>query len=438
MVALAGCSNSGDTDGSSSDNTPDGNSGESAGTVASPPASQQAKLAADDGNSNDGFGGSVALSADGETALIGAPGEEEPNGQGAGAAYIFARSEDSWTQQAKLTAEGGSEDDLFGISVALSDNGETALLGADLEDTAARGAGAAYVFTSDNEAWEQDAKLVANDGDENDNFGDAVALAGDGATALIGAYNDEDPNGENRFGDGAGSAYIFGRSGSTWEQQAKIAANDGEGGDRFGEAVAMADDGTAAFIGCSRPEATYVFRQNNDSWTQQSKLIPNETDERVGTIATVAANTDGTTALVGSFVDSETDGMRVGSAYVFTRSDGTWTQQEKLSADDGDEEDLFAASIALSSDGRTALAGARRDEDPNGTRAGSAYVFTSSDGTWTQQEKLTADDGDKNDSFGISVALSGDGGTGLIGAAGDEDPNGQGELDGGGSAYIFE
>ena len=437
MVSLAGCSNFGETNGNS-DNTPDGNPDESAGAVASPPTSQQAKLAAEDGNRRDGFGGSVALSADGEVALVGASNEEKPNGQGAGAAYIFARSEDGWTQQAKLAAEDGSEDDLFGISVALSDNGETALLGADLEDTAGRGAGAAYVFTSNSGAWEQDAKLVANDGDQNDNFGAAVALSGDGSTALIGAYNDEDPHGENRFGDGAGSAYIFGRNGGSWEQQAKLAANDGEGGDRFGKAVAMAGDGTTAFIGCGRPEATYVFRQNNDSWTQQTKLSSTETDERVGTISTVAADADGTTVLVGSFADTETDGMKVGSADVFTSSGGTWTRQEKLTAEDGDEEDLFAASIALSSDGRTALAGARGDKDPNGMRAGSAYVFRSNDGTWTQKGKLTAEDGDERDNFGISVAVSGDGGTGLIGAAGDEDPNGEGELNGGGSAYVFE
>ena len=438
IISLAGCSSSGENDGDGSDSTPSDNSNESAETVVSPPASQQAKLAADDGNRRDGFGGSVALSADGETALVGAPREEEPNGQGAGAAYVFVRSEDTWTQQAKLTAADGSEDDLFGISVALSDNGETALLGADLEDTTARGTGAAYVFTNRDDTWEQDAKLVANDGDQIDYFGSAVALTGDGATALIGAPNDEDPNGENRFEEGAGSAYIFTRNSGSWEQDAKLAATDGAGGDRFGGAVAMAGDGATAVIGSDRTEATYVFTLSNGSWTQKTKLNPNGAEERVGTIATVAVNDTGTTAIVGSFVNPEIDGPRVGSAYVFTSSDGTWTQQAKLSADDGDEEDLFADSVALSADGSIALAGASGDDDPNGMRAGSVYVFTSNGETWTQQEKLAADDGEERDRFGGSVAVSGNSGTGLIGASGDEDPNGEDEPNGGGSAYVFE
>lgn len=109
------------------------------------------------------------------------------------------------------------------------------------------------------------------------------------------------------------------------------------------------------------------------------------------------------------------------------------SQQAKLAADDGDSEDFFGGVVTLSDDGSTALIGAFDDEDPNGDRAGSAYVFSQSNGSWQQQTKLTADDGDSDDEFGRAVTLSGDGSTALIGARSDEDPNGFFA----GSAYVF-
>ncbi|WP_435552620.1 PKD domain-containing protein [Natrinema sp. CGMCC1.2065] len=402
---------------------------------ASPPESQQAKLAADDGDSRDGFGGAVALAADGQTALIGASGEEEPNGQRGGAAYVFTRSDGDWSQQAKLAAEDGAEGDLFGISTALSDDGSTALIGADL---VGHGVGAAYVFTQADGEWTQRAKLVADDGDENDKFGRAVALTGDGGTALIGAYGDEDPNGTNRYNDGAGSAYVFARSDGDWSQQAKLAADDGAGGDGFGWSVAIADDAATALVGCLRRDATYVFTGGDGSWEQQTKFATDESDDRTGFGSSLAIDDEGTTALIGAFVDAEPNGEKAGSAYVFTADGDSWTQRAKFAADDGDKNDQFAHSVALSSDGRIALAGADPDADPNGERAGSAYVFTDAGGSWSQQVKLAADDGDKNDRFGLAAALANRGGTALIGAAGDEDPNGDGDLAGGGSAYVFE
>ncbi|WP_418886551.1 FG-GAP repeat protein [Halapricum desulfuricans] len=119
-----------------------------------------------------------------------------------------------------------------------------------------------------------------------------------------------------------------------------------------------------------------------------------------------------------------------GAAYVFTRSDGTWSQQAKLTANRGDGDDKFGSSIALAGD--TALIGSEGDEEPDWDNAGSAYVFTRSDGAWSQQAKLTAYDSDEGDYFGNAVELAAD--TTLIGAERDNDPNGEN----GGSAYIFD
>jgi len=231
----------------------------------------------------------------------------------------------------------------------------------------------------------QQARLLPDDGDNRDDFGVSVTLSSDGTTALVGAKKDEDPNGEE-----AGSAYVFDRSGGSWTQQAKLLPDDGDSGDWFGESVALSSDGTTALIGAPK----------ND--------FPNDSGE--------------------SILSGE------GSAYVFDRAGGSWTQQAKLTPDYVPSMDAFGISVALSSDGATALIAAGGDEDPNGTLAGSAYVFDRSGGSWTQQAKLALDDGEESDHFGASVALSRDGATALIGARGDEAPYGNFA----GSAFVFE
>ncbi|MEF8855507.1 MAG: hypothetical protein V5A24_08470 [Haloarculaceae archaeon] len=117
---------------------------------------------------------------------------------------------------------------------------------------------------------------------------------------------------------------------------------------------------------------------------------------------------------------------------MFSGSGGAWTQESKLVADDGDDQDRFGWSVAVSGDGSTAIIGARTDEDPKGEEAGSAYVFSGADGSWTQQAKIVADDGEDGDGFGSAVAVSNEGSTAIIGASGDEDPNGEDV----GSAYV--
>ncbi|WP_238330951.1 FG-GAP repeat protein, partial [Haloglomus irregulare] len=422
---------------------------------------QQQKLTTSDGDSRGLFGGSVAVSSDGTTALIGALQDEDPSGALAGSAYVFTESEGTWSQQQKLTATDGDREDLYGESVAVSSNGitarrrrqaarptptnsvavssdgTTALIGA-LRDENPNGrlAGAAYVFTESGGTWSQQQKLAATDGDSEDLFGFSVAVSSDGTTALIGAPGDEDPNGPD-----AGSVYVFTESGGTWSQQQKLTATDGDREDLFGESVAVSSDGTTALIGASGDEdpngdntgSAYVFTESEGTWSQQQKLAA--TDGDIGGLfgGSVAVSTDGTTALIGAQRDVDPNGPGAGSVYVFTESEGTWSQQQKLAATDGDIGGLFGGSVAVSTDGTTALIGAQRDVDPNGPGAGSVYVFTESEGTWSQQQKLAATDGDRRDRFGRSVAGSSDGTTALIGAFADEDPNGRAA----GSAYVF-
>ncbi|WP_282421188.1 MYXO-CTERM sorting domain-containing protein [Polyangium sp. 15x6] len=361
-------------------------------------AVQQAQLLASDGAALDYFGYSVALS--GDMALVGAYGHDESGGA-SGAAYVFVRSSGAWTQQAKLLANDGAAGDSFGYSVALS--GDTAIVGARDDDDKGDHAGAAYVFVQSGGVWTQQAKLLANDGETGDGFGYSVSLSGD--TALVGAIF----GGES--GVDSGSAYVFVRSSGVWTQQAEFVANDGAADDLFGWATTLSGD--MALVGAvwdddkgSDSGSAYVFVRSSGAWTQQAKLLANDgaTGDSFG--VSIALSED--TALVGAYHDDAED-PNSGSAYVFVRSGGDWTQQAKLVANDGAASDLFGWSVALSGD--TALVGAQGDD----MNSGSAHVFVRSGGDWTQQPKLFgSNDPSSGIRFGSSIALSGD--TVLVGA----------------------
>jgi len=377
-----------------------------------------AKLVADDGATNDFFGFSVALS--GDTAVIGVLRDDD-NGNDSGSAYVFTRSGTTWSQQAKLTATDGAANDTFGGNVALF--GDTAVIGALRDDDKGNDSGSAYVFTRSGTTWSQQAKLTATDGAAGDEFGYSVAISGD--TAVIGAARDDDK------GNDSGSAYVFTRSGTSWSQQAKLTAADGAAGDVFSISVALSGDMVVigADLGDEKGEnsgAAYVFTRSGSTWSQQAKLTA--ADGAAGDLFGIRIALSGDTAVIGAARDDD-KGDNSGAAYVFIRSGTTWNQQAKLTATDGAANDRFGTRVALS--GNTAVIGAILDDD-NSDNSGSAYVFTRSGTSWSQQAKLAAADSATHDVFGWSVALSGD--TVVIGA-----PTSIVELPGGtGSVYVFD
>ncbi|MCP4358663.1 MAG: hypothetical protein GY796_11650, partial [Chloroflexi bacterium] len=326
---------------------------------------------------------------------------------------------DPWLQQAKLISSDGAAGDYFGYSVAVS--GDTAVIGAYSDDDNGGSSGSAYVFTRSGTIWSQQQKLTANTGAANDLFGFSVAVDGD--TAVIGAYQDDNK------GTYSGSAYIFTRSGTIWSLQRYLTASDGVAYDLFGHSVAV--DGNTAVVGAYRDDdngsesgSAYVFTRSGTTWSQQQKLTASDgaADDEFGRSVAV----DGNTAVISAHRDDD-NGSGSGSAYVFTRSGTTWSQQQKLTASDGAAGDWFAWSVAVDSD--TAVIGAFLDDD-NGSGSGSVYIFTRSGTTWSQQQKLTASDGAVDDEFGFSVAVDGD--TVVIGAYWDDDNGGAS-----GSTYVF-
>jgi len=355
---------------------------------------------------DDRFGESVALL--GDTALVGVPGYDVGPNHDQGLVYVFTYNGSTWSLHQQLTASDGAEDDWFGSSVALS--GDTALIAEPLADvTGNSDQGSAYVFTRSGTTWSQQAKLTASDGAAGDYFGASVALSGD--TALVGADND------NVAGNAyQGSAYIFTRSGTVWSQQAHLTASDGAAEDFFSISVALSGD--TALVGAAddnvggnnQQGSAYVFVRSGSSWTQQAHLTA--LDGAESDWFGIAVALSGDTALVGATGHTVGANYSQGSVYVFVRSGATWTQQGQLTASDGAAYDQFGYSMALSGD--TALVGAILADVGGNIDQGSAYVFTRSGATWTQQGKLTASDGAANDQFGHSVAVSGD--TALVGA----------------------
>lgn len=330
-----------------------------------------------------------------------------------------------YVEQAKLLATDGAANDFFGYSVALSE--DTAVIGAYRVDADMQGddVGAAYVFTRSKNGWLQQTKLTATDGKAGDTFGGKVALSGD--TAVIGVIRDDD----DVKGKDSGSAYVFTRVGTYWRQQAKLTAKDGLEGDSFGWSIGVS--GNVVVIGAPRDDdkgknsgSVYIFTRTENTWTQQAKLTAGDGTE--GDVFGISISISGDTILVGADLNEE-KGFNAGAAYVFTQSGNTWTQQAKLTANDGAEGDIFGVRVALKNN--TALISARRDDTLMGVDAGSAYIFTRVGTTWSQQAKLTAPDGAADDRFGRSVALANN--TALIGAM-FQDSQGKNS----GSAYLYK
>jgi hypothetical protein len=369
------------------------------------PWAQQAELANPNGVNGDDFGWSVALSSNGSIALVGAPYQNN----GTGAAYIFVRNGSSWWELEKLAASDAAAGDYFGLSVAQSGDGNTMLIGAWNKNN---GTGAAYVFVAAGYfGWGQQAELTASNGASRDEFGTSVALSSDGSTALIGA-----PYAHYYNGPGAGAAYAFVRSGSTWSQQTTLFASDGAHGDSFGASVTLNSNGTSALIGAPTKGysgAAYTFVRNG-TWSQQAKLTPSNGGYGDGFGASVALSSNPTVALIGA----PNANNYTGAAYVFIPFIG-WNQEAELTPSDGaNSGGHFGTSVALSSNGATALIGAPYAGNGVTSHTGAAYVFQGSWSTWTQAAKLTASDSAFYDQFGGSVAISGDGSTPLIGAPG--------------------
>jgi hypothetical protein len=320
---------------------------------------------------SDGFGQSVSVSSDGNTLAVGAYSEDGSiagiNGTqddllaDAGAVYVFTRSGTTWTQQAYVKASNPSLNDYFGTSVSVSSDGNTLAVGAQFEDGSIAGiggtqddlladAGAVYVFTRSGTVWTQQAYVKASNPTAGDRFGISVSVSSDGNTLAVGANSEDGSsagiNGaDNDSFSGAGAAYVFTRSGTTWTQQAYVKASNPTASDYFGFSVSVSSDGNTLAVG--------------------------------------AGSEDGSIAGIGGTQDDLLNGA--GAVYVFTRSGTAWTQQAYVKASNPSASDSFGYSVSVSSDGNTLAVGARYEEgssagingadNDSSIAAGAVYIY---------------------------------------------------------------
>jgi len=490
---------------------------------------------ASNGEAIDAFGSAVALSADGRVMAVSATGERsnatcpttsscdqaDNSIANAGAVYVFSRNNSYglWTLASYLKAGNNRAYDngryldngpRFGASLALSADGSTLVVGApgetssakgvngDASDTQTQGAGAAYVFKAIGSPlphglsiqWVQEAYIKASNTRpkadysvdimgyyvrDPQSFGSSVAVSSDGNLVAVGAPGEGSKatgiNGDQSDHSAirAGAVYTYSRSssgaggGSTWAHQAYLKASNtnSAGWQYFGESIALSGDGSTLAVGAPQESsgatgvngnqqdqsasgsgAVYVFTQDNKGWSQQAYVKTSNTaaNDRFG--LKLALSADGNTLAVGAQNETASGTginnppgartlVRAGAAYLFTRSSGSWSQQAYLKASNTGQDHWYGSSLALSADGNTLAVGAMaeassargingKQADSSAGGAGAAYVYQRSGGTWSQRAYLKASNTDAGDLFGASIALSGDGTTLAVGATGED------------------
>lgn len=315
---------------------------------------ERAKLLASDGAAEDRFGESAAI--DGDFAVFGARGVDGFTG----AAYVFARSGDDWSEQAKLTPTTAANVSQFGLSVAIS--GDTIVVGATGDDHAGSSSGAAYVFVRTGDEWTQQQKLTAADARRLDVFGRSVSISG--GTIIVGA-----PGKGSDSSRGPGAAYVFVRSNDVWVQESKVTVAGAGGEDQYGFAVAISGDtavvGNDSFSGAP----AHVFVRSAGAWSHQSELVA--AGGPAGDSFGSAVAIDGDTALIGAFLNDDVQSDD-GAAYLFLRTGDEWSEVAQMLPLDNEGTARMGMSVALS--GQTAVAGAPT-EGQGSFPPGAAYVF---------------------------------------------------------------
>ncbi len=380
---------------------------------------QQQYIKATNAESNDYFGWSLALSHDGNTLAVGAPGESSDatgidggqnnnNALQSGAVYVYNRNNSSWAPPSYIKASNTGASDFFGWSVALSADGNTLAVGAYGEDSNAKGvgvddkqsnnshslAGAAYVYSRNTNIWTQQAYLKASNTDgasANTNFGAdyfgwSLDLSSDGNTLAVGAFGEDGSatgiNGDqnNNLAPNSGAVHTFSRTDITWTPQAYIKASNTNTSDKFGISVKLSGNGTTLAVGA-----------------------PNEDSNAIN--------------VGGSQSDNST--AESGAVYIFNFSSGSWAQQGYIKASNTGTGDWFGMTTALSEDGNTLVVGAPYEAsngsgingDPNDNSAaysGAIYHYTRSNGLWSDPLYAKAPNAEANDSFGRSLDLNAD------------------------------
>ena len=356
-------------------------------------------------------GSSVSLSADGNTAIIGGPNDDDPGAQylTVGAAWVWTRNNGTWNQQgSKLVGTSDGSNFVQGSSVSVSSDGNTALVGGPQ--------GTAWIWSRLGTAWTQQGSYLQGTGAVVQGYtGVSVSLSSDGNTAIVGGSIDS-------------AVWVWTRSAGVWTRQGgKYVGTGGVGYASQGVSVSLSADGNTAIVGGSGDNkgagAVWVWTRSAGVWTQQGgKLVGSGAVGSASQGVSVSLSADGNTAIVGGSDDNN----GAGAVWVWTRSAGVWTQQGgKLVGSGAVGKSKQGFSVSLSSNGNTAIVGGPEDTvisgGPQGIgQAGAAWVWTRTNGVWSQLgSKLVGTQNTSGSGYyalqGSSVSLSADGNTAIVG-----------------------
>ena len=338
-----------------------------------------------------GGGGGIAISADGNTLAVGGPKDNSL----AGATWIFIRSGNSWAQQGdKLVGTGATGISAQG-TVALSADGNTLAVGGVFDNSVR---GAVWIFTRSNGVWtQQGSKLVATSISGTSTLGASVSLSGDGNVLAVA--------GSDLASGNVVAVWIFTRSNGVWTQQTGPLIGSGSGfASTQSFTVSLNSEGDT-FATASNPDNTnvgssWIFAKINNVWSQQAGPLIGSGAVGGGFQTIISLSADGNTFAVGGWKDNSD----IGATWVFTRTNGTWTQQgSKLVGTGSTGTPNQGFSVSLSADGNTLAVGGWTDN----TDVGATWIFTRTNGTWTQQgSKMIGTGSSGNPRQGNSLQLN--------------------------------
>ena len=362
----------------------------------------------------------VTLSADGQTALVAAADATVGTNNYSGKAYFWHYAGGKWTMMQEIDDPDNASNDYFGYSISLSADGKSALIASYATVSGAQYAGKAYLYTLSNGTWTKAHEFDDPAATKDDYFGaTSVALSGNGSTAVIGAYGTT--VGSATY---SGEAYIFSLVNGTWTQQAAIPDPDATTDDYFSYPVAVSADGSSVLIGSeaavnaqSGAGKAYLYTVSGSTWSKA-----HEFDDPIATAndyfgdTGVSLSDDGKTALIGAYDVTVGSATSAGAAYIYSNVNGSWSAPVTIKDPDATNNDDFGYPVAISGDGSAALIGSYAAVNGQ-AGAGKAYLYTLSGGSWTKAKEFDDPAASASDAFGDDgVALSYDGEAAFISA----------------------
>jgi hypothetical protein len=360
---------------------------------------QAAYVKAPDTHRIDHFGYAIALSHDGQTLAVGAPNQDADKrshgnkGRAAGGVYIYKHAPDgTWRYSAMIQAPHQYAKDCFGYSLTLNANGSVLAVGAPFNDADPQGirhkkvkdetinSGVVYLFKADStDRWQASATLKAANAGRMDHFGYALSLNAKGDLLAVGAYREDSNNsGDESGAEQSGAVYLFNKGADNWQQTHFLKASDAKRGDGFGLSLALAANGQTLAVGAPLAKgengtkedagALYLFRLESNNWKETARLTPPKvyTNERFG--FAVAINAKGNTLAVTApahpklkkvgISNKKVSDDATGAVYRFNYEDSTWQVPSLIEAPNAGENDQFGISVTMSANGQTLLVGA--------------------------------------------------------------------------------